>query len=436
MLAELRQRLQQSYARLWIRGEVSQISGSARGHIYFTLKDRDAVLSSVIWSSRRNLLECEPSEGLNVLAQGSLTLYPPKGQLQFTVDRLVPDGTGQYFLALERLRQKLAAEGLFEEHRKQRLPYFPRRVGVVTSLEGAVWHDIHTTLERRNPTVQLVLAPAPVQGQEAPVRLILALKQLLQEQVEVVILARGGGSWEDLMAFNHERLVRFLANYPLPLLTAIGHETDTSLCDLVADQRASTPTAAAEMVAPERARLVHELSQLGKQANRALQQRIRRHREGLELVRSRPCLQRPQWLWEQARDQLDRLHQRLLMALRQRAWGERQSLQQWASRLSPRFLQQSCRLQRQLWQEQTRLLEQAWQGLLGERRCALEEQRQLLHSLAPQRILERGYCYCKDAQGKVVTSVRGRKAEEQLEIWLSDGRLSCRIEQICEEEPR
>lgn len=537
LLGLLKAQLAEDYRQIWVRGEVAGWTASARGHCYFSLRDRQGVLQCVLWASRTELLDFQPREGMDVLALGSLTCYAPRGQLQFSVDQLVPDGVGQYFVALEALKQRLAAEGLFAPERKRRLPFFPRRVGVVTSLEGAVWHDIQTTLLRRNPAVQLILSPSPVQGPEAVGKLVRALRLLLEQQPDVVILARGGGSWEDLMAFNHEHLVRFLARYPVPVLTAVGHETDTSLVDHVADGRAPTPTAAAELVAPELAALADQLGQARARLAGALHGRVTRARAECDTLRHRPpflyplrMLEAPRHALTRARDQMRQalavrlaaaqaerartllrpallraastrqreelaaLRGRLERALQARTAASRADFERCA--LRPEALASRATTARAEWRERqaslhahlARRLEQArslraslqlhpprnesarlaleeagrrlagaggrrleearrelsgWRdrlalagALLPQRpRARLEEATAALHALSPLSVLGRGYAVCRDSEGRLVSSVRGRNPSEQLEIWLADGTLGCRVESVSPERP-
>lgn len=424
-LVQLKRDLQRDYSRCWLSGELVECSLSSSGHLYFKLRDSQGSLGCVIWASRRADLEFQPTDGVRVQAFGSLTVFPPRGQLQFVVDHLLPDGQGQYLLALEKLKEKLLAEGLFAQARKKALPFFPRRVGVVTSREGAVWHDIHTTLERRNPAVQLILSPSSVQGQQVVPQLIRAL-DLLRTRVEVVILARGGGSWEDLMPFNHEELVRYLADYPLPVIAAIGHETDTSLCCQVADQRAPTPTAAAEIVAPPRQQLEAELQDCLQRMLRALQSRVSRQRDGLTTLTQRPCLSRPEDWLQVSRQQLQYWSQRLAGSLER----PRRQLQHLEGRLQPRLLEARCGYQRL---ELERVKSQLLQSLPQRVRLGVQqvcEIRRLLESLSPRKVLSRGYSFCRDESGKVVDSVKGRNARDRMEICLADGRLQCRIDQV------
>lgn len=430
LLGHLRAQLNRDFRQVWVRAEVAQLTLSPQGHLYFTLKDRQALVAAVVWSKQRQLLDFAPIEGMNVLAQGSLVVYPPRGQLQFVVEQLIPDGVGQYFVALEQLKQKLLQEGLFEPGRKRPLPFFPRRVGVVTSREGAVWHDISTTLERRNPCVQLVLSPSPVQGPQATRGLIRALTILARANVEVVILARGGGSWEDLIAFNSEPLVRFLATYPLPVIAAIGHETDLSLVDQVADRRAPTPTAAAELVAPEREHMLRELNMIQERLRQGLIQRTQRQREILDSLSQRPCFLEPQRLWQEPRRLQEKLERALREALRARVTLERQRWRSLQVRLQPLQLQGVVQLQREQLGNLESKLRAALPRSLESKRAALHEQGQMLQTLSPQRVLERGYALCLDDRGQLVTSVAGRKDRDPLEIRLADGRMHCVVEQV------
>lgn len=425
-LVQVKARLQKDFRSQWIRGEVSQVSVSAQGHLYFQLKDRGGVLSAVVWASRRADLDFQPRDGIQVVAWGSLTVYPNRGHLQFTVDQMMADGVGQYFEALEKLKQQLLTEGLFAVARKRPLPFLPQRIGVVTSQEGAVWHDIRTTLERRNPCVQILLSAAVVQGAQAVPSLLRALDRLLEHQVEVVIVARGGGSWEDLMAFNHERLVRYLASYPVPVLSAIGHETDHSLVDQVADRRAPTPTAAAEMVAPELRVLRHQLNEQQVRMRNALVRRLQRERQQWQALSQRAVLQRPEGWTQPARNSLEQLTQRLQQYLQR----PRQQLHQWSNRLQARHL--LSLLSRQ--QAEQKSLEQRLQAAMNRRfenaTSLLAQQSALLKSLSPKRVMQRGYALCLDEQGRPLQSVRGRKAQDRLEICLADGSLDCRVERI------
>lgn len=238
-------------ADMWVEGEVSSFSVPASGHGYFTIKDERSAIDCVIWKQTRLRQSFQPRIGDRIVVHGAATVYERTTRLQIRADVLYPAGAGILQLQLEQLRQRLEAEGLFDPERKRPLPLFPDRIGVVTSATGSVWHDIQRVLERRYPMAELVLAPAAVQGDAAPESVVSALARLAEHGVDVIIVARGGGSAEDLWAFNDERIVRAIFATPVPVISAIGHETDTTLADYVADERAATPSVAAEIVAPD-----------------------------------------------------------------------------------------------------------------------------------------------------------------------------------------
>ncbi len=241
---------------LWLEGEISNWKPAASGHIYFTLKDAGASLRCVIWRSQAGRLVYLPQrDGEAVLAHGRISVYEAGGNYQFYVDNLEPLGQGALYAEFERIKARLAAAGLFDAVLKQPLPQFPRAIGVVTSPAGAALRDILNVLRRRFPLAQVIVAPTPVQGEDAPPQIVAALQAISRQPVDVVILARGGGSLEDLWAFNDERVARAIAACPVPVITGVGHEVDFTIADFVADVRAPTPSAAAEIATPDRAEL-------------------------------------------------------------------------------------------------------------------------------------------------------------------------------------
>ncbi|HEU4752173.1 MAG TPA: exodeoxyribonuclease VII large subunit, partial [Armatimonadota bacterium] len=246
---------------IWVRGEVSNCSRSAAGHLFFSLKDEEACLAAVVWRTAAARLCFELKPGDQVLAHGHLEVYPPRGQYQLVVDELEPDGSGAQHLSLEQVKARLLAEGLLDEERKRPLPAFPQRVAVITSIHGAAVRDICVTLRNRPSPPEIVLVPATVQGEGAEESLCTALQRAERYSgADVLILARGGGSSEDLWSFNSERLGRLIAACTVPVISAVGHETDFTLADLVADLRAATPTAAAELVLARRDEMVYRAS--------------------------------------------------------------------------------------------------------------------------------------------------------------------------------
>lgn len=251
-----REILEGAFTPLWVRGEVSDFKAHRNGHWYFCLRDADAQLKCVVWSRDRRRIPAPPDDGMQVAALGQITVYPARGEMQLTVLRMEAEGDGLWRKALELTRARLEADGLLDPGRKRVLPRFPRRVAVITSRDGAALHDIVAVVQRRCPSVEIVLVPAAVQGDAAPESLCHALDQVSRwSDADVLIIGRGGGAREDLWAFNDERVARALAACPIPTISAVGHEIDVSICDLVADVRAPTPSAAAEAAVPVQAEL-------------------------------------------------------------------------------------------------------------------------------------------------------------------------------------
>jgi exodeoxyribonuclease VII large subunit len=266
---------------VWLEGEVTQVSQPASGHLYFALRDRDSVLSAVMWGRDATRMRFRIEAGQRLRVRGRLGVYDRDGKMQLYADFAEPAGFGAEALALEQLKAKLAAEGLFAAERKRPLPRFPRRIGVVTSKTGAAVHDIIRTVQRRLPT-PILIADAAVQGATAPNQIVMGMAMVVRAGVDVVIVGRGGGAATDLTAFNHERVVRTIARCPVPVISAVGHEVDLSLADLAADARASTPTAAAELAVPDGAALADQLRKELRRLDREIRHRVDRARQDLD----------------------------------------------------------------------------------------------------------------------------------------------------------
>ena len=461
---------------LVLRGEVTNWVRSRPGHCYFSLKDDQAQVRCVLFAREATGLSFEPCDGRAVQVWGSVTLYKPRGDLQVRVRRMAADGAGALYEALERLRRKLEAEGLFAQDRKRPLPPYPRVIGVVTSEEGAVLHDIRTTLARRNPSVRLLLSPSQVQGPGAEEALVRALKRLeVRPEVDCVIVARGGGSLEDLKAFNSEAVVRAVAECPVPVVSAVGHETDVTLCDLAADLRAPTPTAAAELVAPARDDLLAGLQQFRDRMTRALTRHLQVERHLLEGLQARPCLRFPLRGVEGEIQRLDALADALRRSLARRLQGEREALEAWGRALLRQHPQArvhrdlegvralQVRLERAVGtllrrdreglerlqgspslRDPFRLLRPRQEGLRGlrtlleraatractSRRERLEAARDRLVALSPLGVLDRGYALVLDPAGRVVSSWREVSVGEALQVRLRDGALGVTVKDV------
>ncbi|MBE3577112.1 MAG: exodeoxyribonuclease VII large subunit [Limnochordales bacterium] len=373
------------FRALWVRGEISNFKQHTSGHLYFTLKDRGAILRCVMFRSQASRLNFVPKNGLEVIAAGSLKVYESGGEYELVAEALLPAGIGQWYIRFEELKAKLAAEGLFAAERKRPLPYFPRRVGVVTSPTGAAIRDIIKVLSRRAAGVEVLVSPALVQGEEAPASIIKALERLIPWRPDVVIVGRGGGSLEDLQAFNDEKLARAIAAYPFPVVSAVGHEIDFTIADFVADQRAPTPSAAAEMVVPDRRELLERVAGLGRRLQLAVRRNYEKRRLTLDGLLARPWFRRPLDMVDLRRRRLDELWPRAEVCMEARIAGGRQRLAVLAGRLE---------------------------------------------SLNPLAVLSRGYAVCQRPDGRLVSRAAQVVPGEELRILLVDGEVGCRAESV------
>lgn len=386
-----------------VRGELSGFSRAASGHCYFTLKDETGQLRCALFRRAAEQLNFAPRDGQVVQALGKLDVYGPRGDLQLIVEQLQPAGQGNLFEQFMRLKARLEAEGLFDGARKRPLPAQPRSIGVVTSLGAAALRDVVTALRRRVPHLPVIVYPASVQGAQAPAELCSALKTAYRRYVEtgegeVLLLVRGGGSLEDLWSFNDEDLARLLAQAPMPVVCGVGHETDFTLADFVADLRAPTPTAAAELCAPSREQRLGELAYLNERLQSATWAHLDVQAQGLDRLAQR--LGRPSNRLHDGRQQLLRIEHRLRRSLQ---------LTSQAQRHRQVSLQQSWRL--------------AWQRLLDNQQRRLQRSSESLGLLDPQLVLKRGYAWLTDEQGQALTRADQVVDGQTVEATLADGRL-------------
>lgn len=323
----IQKNLQQHVPLSWIVGELSGLYRAQSGHIYATLKDASAQIKVVIYSSVRQKLPFQLEEGLKVRLLGQATIYRPKGELQVVAKNIEPDGLGPLKLAFEQIKAKLQAAGLFAKQYKQPLPAYPHRIALITSADGAVYHDMMRVLMRRYPVSPVTLYPCSVQGARAVPEILEALQQCASNHAadDVVIIARGGGSLEDLWAFNTEEVVRAVFDFPLPIISAIGHETDVTLCDFVADMRAATPSVAAELATPDLATLRHQLNNLEQHWAQRQHQIFEHYQQRLDYQER--FLRQSSFLFERLKAQIDQAQQRLFGCLGGRLERDQQSLQ-------------------------------------------------------------------------------------------------------------
>ena len=312
----LRGVVEQCFPDVWVAGEISNCTRAGSGHLYFTLKDDGAQLKACMWRTQAQRLKFDVRDGLQVILNGALEVYPPRGQYQIICQQMLPQGVGPLELALRQLQEKLAAEGLFAPERKRPLPRYPRKVALITSPQGAAVRDMMQVLSRRWPLADIVLLPVAVQGAGAAAQIAQALRDVAHlEAVDVVITGRGGGSLEDLWAFNEEIVARAIAACPIPVVSAVGHEIDVTIADLVADRRALTPSEAAELVVPTVEEAQAQLEQFRRRLVQGLQQQSSRARLRVEALAQRRCFQQPLARIHDQQVRLDELQQRLLRSM-------------------------------------------------------------------------------------------------------------------------
>jgi len=434
-LAELlRGLIEDSLPRLWVQGEISNFSRPASGHWYFTLKDAQAQIRCAMFRNNNLYIRPQPRDGDQVLVRGQVSLYPARGDLQLICEHLEPAGQGALLRAFEQLKARLAAEGLFDEQLKRPLPRAPRRIGLITSATGAAVQDVLSTLARRFPLVEVALYPVPVQGREAAPAIIRALRELPQRAVvDVILLVRGGGSLEDLWAFNDEALARAIRACVVPVVCGVGHEVDTTIADYVADLRAPTPTAAAERVSPDLADWVQRLLALERRLAQELAREVRRHADHAERLLQRLQLRHPARRLQDGAQRLDELALRLQGAFGRalvRIQDRECSLR---TRLAAAAPQAAIQQQRRRLLHADDLLRGRLRLLLAQGAARLERQSALLASLSPRAVLERGYAVALDAQGRALTDAAQAQPGEPLRLLLRRGALGATVTDIIPE---
>jgi len=381
LTAQLKGVVEQEFSAVWVAGEISNFSRPQSGHCYFTLKDDNAQLRGVIWRGTAAKLKFDIHDGLEVVCRGRLDVYPPRGSYQLVVDQLQPQGIGALELALRKLREKLGEEGLFDTSRKQPLPAFPRRIGVVTSPTGAAIRDFLEVLRRRWQGVEVFVFPVRVQGDSAAAEISRAIEQAnqLAPSLDVLVVGRGGGSLEDLWAFNEEPVVRALAASRVPTISAVGHEIDVTLADLAADVRALTPSEAAELVVPSAQGVAELMHSLSSRMQNALAVQVVAHRSRLDAIASRPAFARP----------LDGVHH-------------------WSRQMDDLATRFSGAMQVNLREQQSRVA-----AISGK-----------LETLSPLAVLQRGYSLTQDSvTGRLITSTQSLKKGQQISTRLAEGNV-------------
>ena len=421
-------------AKVYLTGEVSNFR-LRPGHQYFSLKDEHAKIKAVMFKSAFEKLKFRPEEGMKVLVVGRVTMYEASGDYQIVIEHMEPDGVGALYQAYEQLKTKLQQQGWFDRP-KRPLPRFAKRVAVVTSPSGAVIQDIMTTVARRYPLTQIVLYPAVVQGDQAADSLVTQLERIrARADFDAVIIGRGGGSIEDLWPFNEERVAKAMLDLPMPIVSSVGHETDTTIADYVADARAATPTAAAELVTP--VTLVDTLNfiqQSQTRMNTAMLNRIRAQQDRLNRMTNSVVLTQPQRLYEQYAQNVDQLRVRLGNAMLQQLAAQQHRLGLAQQGLSPNQLRQQVELLKQQVQTAQARLNRSMQTQLATAKQRVQTTIEALDYLSPLKILSRGYTYVTDESDQMLKHVRELTPQQTAVIHLMDGTATVTVKETKPDE--
>ena len=413
--------------RVYLTGEISNFRLRPT-HQYFSLKDENAIISATMFQSAFKKIQFRPEEGMKVLLIGKVSVFEKSGQYQINIEHMEPDGVGALYLAYEQLKKKLEAEGLFSLPKKP-IPQFPKKIAILTSESGAVIQDIQTTVARRFPIVQLVLYPTVVQGVHAVNSILKNLDLVEQEDYDVVIIGRGGGSIEDLWAFNEEPVVRRVAELSTPVISSVGHETDTTLIDFVSDMRAATPTAAAEIATPVLMEIHQQLRNLQTRLEQALSRQLQIKRERMQALANASIFQNPERIYQVYQQRVDQLEMRLQQMMQQSVQHKRQQLVKNQHRLELGSPSRRVQTEKQALQYLAKRLEQAQGQLMKDKKQQFQRAIQQLDLLSPLKIMNRGYGILQQEE-TIIKSVDQLEVNQELTIQLVDGTVRSKVTSV------
>lgn len=413
--------------RVYLTGEISNFRLRPT-HQYFSLKDENAIISATMFQSAFKKIQFRPEEGMKVLVIGKVSVFEKSGQYQINIEHMEPDGVGALYLAYEQLKKKLEAEGLFSLPKKP-IPQFPKKIAILTSESGAVIQDIQTTVARRFPIVQLVLYPTVVQGVHAVNSILKNLDLVEQEDYDVVIIGRGGGSIEDLWAFNEEPVVRRVAELSIPVISSVGHETDTTLIDFVSDMRAATPTAAAEIATPVLIEIHQQLRNLQTRLEQALSRQLQIKRERMQALANASIFQNPERIYQVYQQRVDQLEMRLQQMMQQSVQYKRQQLVKNQHRLELGSPSRRVQTEKQALQYLAKRLEQAQGQLMKDKKQQFQRAIQQLDLLSPLKIMNRGYGILQQEE-TIIKSVEQLEVNQELTIQLVDGTVRSKVTSV------
>ncbi len=434
LVSTIRGRLEHDHPDILVEGEISNCRAAASGHLYLTLKDGDAQLPLVLFRNRAQLLRFRPEDGLAVLARGRISIYEPRGQLQLIAESLEPLGAGAFQLAFDQLKARLLAEGLFDSARKRPLPAFPRTVGVITSASGAVLHDIIKITRRRHARLNLLVYPAAVQGPGSAASVIAGIHffNAHPDKADLILIARGGGSMEDLAGFNDEVLARAIAASDLPVVSAVGHETDFTIADFVADLRAPTPSAAAELITAAQHQIEHRIAALDARVLRAARYHLVLARQRLTAVSVPAMRAQLESLLGRRAQRLDDLGYRLEAAAARRLRTRTAQLAQLTARLARHNPAARLALTRRRLDRANDSLRRLAQATLTAHSMRLARASTRLHALSPLAVLDRGYALVFSANGQLLRNAATAHPDDAIDIRLARGRIAAKVTESIE----
>jgi exodeoxyribonuclease VII large subunit len=433
LVGAVRTTVERSYTDVWVEGEISNFRSSESGHLYFALKDGDALLRVVMFRMQARLLRFKPDNGMQIIARGRITIYDQRGELQLSAEFLEPLGAGALQLAFEQLKAKLAQEGLFDKARKKPAPVLPRRIGIVTSPRGAALHDMLNVLARRHESVGILIYPAQVQGETAASEVAAGVKYFNRAKgVDVIIVARGGGSIEDLAAFNDETLARTIAASALPVISAIGHETDFTIADFVADLRAPTPSAAAELVIESKHQLGEHLFHLQQRLARAARYRLLLAKGQLNELAQHGAFVRIQDLISRRGQRLDELTYRLASGYQRQLRESHRRLDVASARVRHFDFRRSLAITRSQLEAGCDAVVRAMRGRISGHHSQVNQLFAKLDALSPVNILERGYALVFDARGALIKDASQVSAGERISARVAKGTIAAEVKGVQE----
>lgn len=415
--------------QVWLRGEISNFKHHSRGHMYMTIKDDHARIQAVMFSANNRQLPFRPENGMNVLIRGEVSVFEAYGQYQLYIHEMEPDGIGSLYQAFEQLKEKLEKQGLFRDEHKKAIPRYPKHIGVITSPTGAAIRDIVTTIERRSPSVDITVIPVLVQGKQATASIEQAIYDANEssQAYDVLIVGRGGGSIEELWSFNEEAVARAIYDSAIPVISAVGHETDTTIVDFVADLRAPTPTGAAELAVPSQLELLDKIQSVRQRMSQAMRTNVEMHSNRLTALRQTYAFKYPKQLIEQKEQQLDKLLEALSRSLKLQIEQKQVRLEHATKRLYTQHPKQEIKIADEkrirLREQLNRVMQQTMTKSETELRNAINK----LTLINPLAVMQRGYGIAYDQEGRVMKSIQQTGSGEKVTIRLTDGYLKTEV---------